>query len=141
MASSVPFGDIHEGQTVERVDRREAETQRRRRRIASSAPTTSDALNLPMMRGREFTASEEDSPTAPRDGDHRRAAAPDGCSAPRIRSARSIRFGEQTGDARKTIATPMEIVGVAAPIRDELFDREAGPGDLRAVGAQLPRAA
>ena len=37
-----------------------------------------------------------------------------------------VRFAEQPGETQNDRA-PMEIVGIAAPIRDDLFDREAGP--------------
>ena len=83
------------------------------------------SLNLPMIRGREFTASEEDSPTAPSITiiDERLARRLFGAEDP---IGQLVRFGEQTGVTQHDRA-PMTIVGVAAPIRDELFDREAGP--------------
>ena len=38
-----------------------------------------------------------------------------------------IRYSTRPGEATKNDGQPMEIVGIAAPIRDDLFDREAGP--------------
>jgi ABC-type antimicrobial peptide transport system permease subunit len=38
-----------------------------------------------------------------------------------------IRYTERPGEAAKEDRAPMEIVGIAPPIRDDLFDREAGP--------------
>ena len=85
------------------------------------------ALNLPMVRGREFTEAEETS----RDG----AAGRDRRRAPRaaaVRRRRSDRPDDPLLAAARARPTknngePMEIVGIAAPIRDDLFDREAGP--------------
>jgi putative ABC transport system permease protein len=38
-----------------------------------------------------------------------------------------IRFVERPGGMTKADNTPLEVVGIAAPIRDELFDREVRP--------------
>ena len=38
-----------------------------------------------------------------------------------------IRYAARPGETTKNDGQPMEIVGIAAPIRDDLFDREAGP--------------
>jgi hypothetical protein len=38
-----------------------------------------------------------------------------------------VRYTERPGEAAKEDREPMEIVGIAPPIRDDLFDREAGP--------------
>ncbi len=123
IASSVPFGDIHEDQAVERVTGSQAQRVSATYRIIGTDYFRS--LNLPMIRGREFTASEEDSPTAPSITiiDERLARRLFGAEDP---IGQLVRFGEQTGVTQHDRA-PMTIVGVAAPIRDELFDREAGP--------------
>lgn len=128
MASAVPFGEFHEGHAVERV----------------GGPSGSDlpqhvnatyriigadyfrALHLPMVRGREFTPEEETSPTAPPVAivDERLARRLFGADDP---LGQMIRFTERPGEARKGGGRPVEIVGIAAPVRDELFDREAEP--------------
>ena len=95
-------------------------------------------LNLPMVRGREFTEAEELSPKAPRVAivDERLARKLFGADDP---LGQMIRYTERPGEHTKNDGEPMEIVGIAAPIRDELFDREVGARDLRTVGTQLPR--
>ena len=123
MASSVPFGDIHEGQRVERVTGAQTTHVEATYRIVGADYLRS--LSLPMIRGREFTSSEEDSPTAPATAiiDERLARRLFGNEDP---IGQLVRFGKQEGITQHDRA-PMTIVGVAAPIRDELFDREAGP--------------
>ena len=124
MASSVPFGDIHEGHSVERVggaaDRHVSATFR----IIGAEYFR--ALNLPMIRGREFTASEEDSSVAPRTAiiDERLSRRLFGAEDP---MGQLVRFVQQPGSRQLEDREPMTIVGIAAPVRDELFDREAGP--------------
>lgn len=125
IASSVPFGAFHEGQPVERVGA-----------AAGTEPISGTyriigadyfrALNLPMMRGREFTAIEEDSNEAPR------VAIIDGALARRLFGAddplgEMIRFAERPGAMKQNHTAPMEVIGIAAPIRDDLFDRVARP--------------
>ena len=130
MASSVPFGDIHEGQSVERVTGGQTTHVEATYRIVGADYFRS--LNLSMIRGREFTASEEDSPTAPATAviDERLARRLFGNEDP---IGQLVRFGEQAGVTQHDRA-PMTIVGVAAPIRDDLFDREAGPAIYVASG-------
>lgn len=123
-ASAVPFGDFHEGHPVERIGG------------TSTAPIDSvfrivgasyfQTLNLPMLRGREFTAAEEDSPTAPRVVviDERLARRLFGDEDP---IGQSIRFQHREDLMSRFDSEPMQVVGIAPPIRDELFDREAGP--------------
>ena len=79
-----------------------------------------------MVRGREFTEAEEVSPNAPRVAiiDERLARKLFGADDP---LGQMIRFSARPGEATKHEGQPIEIVGIAAPIRDELFDREAGP--------------
>jgi putative ABC transport system permease protein len=127
LAASVPFGEFHEGPSVERVGPP-------RPGLAEQSGTTYRVigtdyfrtLNLPMIRGREFTESEEMSSSVPRVAiiDERLARKLFGADDP---LGQMIRFTERPGEASKNDRQPMEIVGIAAPIRDELFDREAGP--------------
>ncbi|HEY7057844.1 MAG TPA: ABC transporter permease [Vicinamibacterales bacterium] len=130
MASSVPFGDIHEGQAVERVGGGQNPRVSATYRIIGADYFR--ALNLSMIRGREFTASEEESPTSPATAiiDERLARRLFGTDDP---IGQTIRVGEQTGVTQHDRA-PMVVVGIAAPIRDELFDREAGPAIYVAAG-------
>ena len=128
MAGSVPFGDFHEGLAIERVG------GPARQDLAARTETTfrvigSDyfrALNLPMVRGREFTEAEATSAAAPRVAivDERLARKLFGADDP---LGQMIRYSARPGETTKNDGQPMEIVGVAAPIRDNLFDREAGP--------------
>lgn len=128
MASAVPFGDFHEGHSVERVG------GRARADLPAYVGSTyrivgADyfrALKLPMVRGREFSEAEETSATAPGVAivDERLARKLFGADDP---LGQMIRFAEQPGSTRMDDGQPIEIVGIAAPIRDELFDREAQP--------------
>jgi predicted permease len=128
LAATVPFGDFHEGHSVERVGGPArpdlaARTNADYRVIGAGYFTT---LNLPMIRGREFTEAEELSPTAPRVAiiDERLARRLFGADEP---LGQMIRYTERPGEHTKNDGEAMEVVGVAAPIRDDLFDREAGP--------------
>jgi predicted permease len=128
MAATVPFGDFHEGQSVERVGG-PARADLAAHVNAAYRIIGADyfrALNLPMVRGREFTEAEESSATAPRVAivDERLARTLFGADDP---LGQMIRYTRRPGEATKNDGQPMEIVGIAAPIRDELFDREAGP--------------
>jgi predicted permease len=128
MAATVPFGDFHEGHGVERVGGA-ARPDQAARTEATYRVIGSDyfrALNLPMVRGREFTEAEEMSATAPRVAivDERFARKLFGADDP---IGQMIRFSARPGETTKNGGEPMEIVGIAAPIRDNLFDREAGP--------------
>ncbi|HET7617812.1 MAG TPA: ABC transporter permease [Vicinamibacterales bacterium] len=124
IASTVPFGDFHEGEPVERVGGATDRPASAIYRIIGADYFRT--LRLPMIRGREFTPAEEDSPNAPRVAivDERLARRLFGTEDP---IGQMIRFAEQPGRARQESREPMQIVGIAAPIRDELFDREAGP--------------
>ncbi len=125
-ASTVPFGDIHESQAVERLGRSTADgkphVSATYRIIGADYFRT---LQLPMIRGREFNAMEEDSANAPRVAivDERLARQLFGAEDP---LGQMIRFAEQPGAGRQLDQTPLEVIGIAAPIRDQLFDREAG---------------
>ena len=128
LAATVPFGDFHEGHSVERVGG-PARPDLPARVSADYRVIGSqyfNALNLPMVRGREFTEAEELSSAAPRVAivDERLARQLFGADDP---LGQMIRYTERPGETTKNNGEAMEIVGIAAPIRDELFDREAGP--------------
>jgi predicted permease len=128
MAASVPFGDFHEGHSVERVGAPTRPDQAARTNAIYRIIGTDyfRALNLPMVRGREFTEAEETSATAPRVAivDERLARKLFGADDP---IGQMVRYSARPGEGTKNDGQPMEIVGIAAPIRDQLFDREAGP--------------
>jgi predicted permease len=123
-ASSVPFGDIHEGNPVERLGSPGQPPASAVYRIVGADYFR--ALGLRMMRGREFSAAEEESSSAPR------AAIVDEHLARRLFGeddpiGQMVRFAPRSGDSRAVDTEPLEVVGIAPPIRDELFDREPGP--------------
>ena len=135
MAASVPFGDFHEGHTVERVGG-SANQDPSAKSGATYRIVGADyfkALNLPMVRGREFTEAEERSAAAPRVAivDERLARKLFGADDP---IGQMIRYSARPGETTKNDGQPMEIVGVAAPIRDDLFDKESGPAIYEPYG-------
>ena len=124
LASTVPFGEFHEGRPVERVGGGTASPVEGVFRIVGAEYFRT--LALPMLRGREFTPAEEDSATAPRVAiiDERLARRLFGDEDP---VGQSIRFQHRDDLEGDFDSEPMQVVGIAAPVRDELFDREAGP--------------
>ncbi len=85
-ASTVPFGEFHEGMPVEAVG---AEPNTGERRSPTYRIVSADyfrTLGLSMVRGREFTAAEEDSNDRGARGHRRRAAG--AAAVPRSRSDR-----------------------------------------------------
>ena len=128
LAATVPFGEFHEGNSMERVGG-PAHPDLPARVNASFRVIGSryfETLGLPMIRGREFTEAEELSPNAPRVAiiDERLARKLFGGDEP---LGQMLRYTERPGETTKNNGEAMEIVGIAAPIRDELFDREPGP--------------
>jgi predicted permease len=123
-ASTVPFGEFHEGRPVERVGASTVTSREGVLRLVGAGYF--DTLGLPMVRGREFTMVEEDSADAPRVViiDQRLARELFGTDDP---LGQMIRFTKRDDLQGGYDAVPMQIVGIAPPIRDELFDREAGP--------------
>jgi predicted permease len=128
-ASSVPFGELHEQRMLERVGgpSHSGEAPRVSATYRILGADYFRTLRLPMVRGREFSAIEEDSATAPRVAivDERLARRLFGADDP---------LGQMIGMVDRPEAMdasperqPMQIVGVAAPIRDQLFERVAGP--------------
>ena len=134
LAASVPFGDFHEGPTLERVGGPSADSPARTGatlRIIGAGYFK--ALNLPMVRGREFTEEEELSAKAPRVAivDEKFARRLFGSEDP---IGQMIRYPERPGETTRHDGEPLEIIGIAAPIRDELFDREVQPAIYEAWG-------
>jgi predicted permease len=128
IAGTVPFGEFHEGDDVERVGGPArpdlpAHVNAAWRGIGAGYFRT---LDLRMVRGREFTGAEETSPTGPRVAiiDQNLARRLFGSDDP---IGQMIRYTARPGEQTKNDGQAMEIVGIAAPIRDELFTREPGP--------------
>jgi predicted permease len=128
LAATVPFGEYHEGHSIERVGGPARPDLPERVTAAYRVIGTEyfRTLNLPMIRGREFTESEERSATAPRVAiiDERLARRLFGDDEP---LGQMIRYTERPGEHTKNGGEALEVVGIAAPVRDELFDREPGP--------------
>ena len=126
-ASTVPFGEFHEGMPVEAVG---AEPKTGERRSPAYRIVSADyfrTLGLSMVRGREFTAAEEDSNVTARvaivDELLARQLFPD--RDPIGQMIRIARRDRETGTGND--GEPMEIVGIAPGLRDTLFDRAPVP--------------
>jgi predicted permease len=126
MNSTVPFGDFQEGKTVERVGGRQASD-------AGASATyriiTADyfaALGLPLLRGREFTRQEEEFANAPGVAiiDEALAKQLFGQEEPIGQMVR-IKPRPDGEDAHTTV--PLQVVGIAGPIREDLLDRAPLP--------------
>jgi hypothetical protein len=137
-SSTVPFGEFHEGMPVAPVGAPTAgepgsPTQTvggRQQRSPTYRIVGADyfrALGLRMMRGREFTPAEEQSASAPRvaivDELLARQLFPD--RDPLGELIKIERMGRESGSSND--GEPMEIVGIAPPMRDTLFDKTAVP--------------
>jgi hypothetical protein len=120
MTSTLPFGDMHEGDRVERLGGGSDEPANARTyRIVGADFFAS--LGRTIVRGREFTRSEEDSATAPR------VAIIDEILARRLFGeeepiGRMIRIPSRPGRPASAANEPMQVVGIAPPMRDELLD-------------------
>jgi predicted permease len=126
MASIVPFGAVNEGESVERSSARQGGA---RERVGATYTVISGdyfrSLNLPAVRGREFTPQEAEGTTA------RRVAIIDEPLAKRLFPAAGDDPIGQFVQVRVTEPgeqpEPLEIVGVVPGVRNELFDRAATP--------------
>jgi putative ABC transport system permease protein len=125
--STVPFGDFHEGMPVEAVGQTARSSEGRSPTYRIIGADYFRALGVGMVRGREFTAVEEESTTAPRvaivDERLARQLFPD--REPLGQMIRITRRDREAGSGND--GEPMEIVGIAPGIRDTLFDRAAVP--------------
>ena len=135
IASTVPFGEFHEGRRIEPVaGKAEGSLSRNSPAYRIIGADYFRTLGLPVVRGREFTAAEEDSPNAAR------VVIVDENVARYLFGERNpvgqmVRFVPQGGEDAPTDPRPMEIVGIAPPIRDDLFDRDATPTIYVPAGA------
>ena len=125
MSSTIPFGEFHEGERVERVGRQTAgEPPDATYRIITGGYFRS--LGLRVVRGREFTEDEERSAAAPRVVliDATLAAKLFGADDP---IGESIRIVERSRLGGATIHDPLLVVGIAPPVRNEVVDPAPTP--------------
>jgi predicted permease len=121
LASTIPFGDTQEGRRFERVGGAKVEPVRARTyRVIGSDYFAS--LGLRMVRGREFTAAEEESTSAPR------VAIVDEALVRTLFSdedpiGQMIRVAQVPGEPESRRGEPMQIVGIAPALREELLER------------------
>ena len=125
LTSSMPYSESIEGAMFEQVGESRREPVRARAHRIISADYFS-ALGLRMVRGREFTRAEEESASAPR------VAIVDEKFATELFAGRDpigqmIRLASSSDAAGSTRGEPMEVVGVAPPLREELLDRGPVP--------------
>lgn len=120
LASTIPFGDSIDSATFERVGAGDDTTVRARgfRIIGADYFRT---LGLPLVRGRDFTPAEEESSDAPP------VAIVDAAFARQLFGnedpiGQMIRLARDPDDTAAP-HTPIEIVGVAPPLSEELLDR------------------
>jgi hypothetical protein len=121
-ASTVPFGEFNEGKSVEAVGGG-TQAERRPATYRIIGRDYFKALNLRMVRGREFSQIEEESASAPRvahvDEGLARSLLPDGDPRGQL-----IRGPKREGEeASVNDGEPMEIIGIAPPLRNSLFDQ------------------
>jgi predicted permease len=121
LASAVPFGDYQEGRRVRRPG---AETPGEPRVDANYTIVGAHyfrTLGLPVLRGRDFTETEETSPT------DARTVIVDEPLARRLWPDEDPLGQQLEVPARSRGATPelYEVVGVVPGLRHDLFDREA----------------
>lgn len=122
MASAVPFGDMHEDARLERVGASAGTSDVRAHTFRIITADYFAAVGLKMVRGREFSATEEESASAPPVAivDELLARALFGDDDP---IGQLIRLKPRSGDDASAVQyEPMQIVGIAPPIRNELLD-------------------
>jgi predicted permease len=120
LASTVPFGNFHEGRFVERIGvPRDPNMNGPTYRVISADYFRS--LGLSMIKGRDFTAAEEGNAGGPR------VAIIDSVLAKQLFTnedpiGQMIRFPAREGEAYRD-HEPMQVVGVAPTMREELMDQ------------------
>jgi predicted permease len=125
MTSTLPFSDTQQSAALERVGVSGKEPARARTYRVIGADHFA-ALGLSMVRGREFTRAEEESASAPR------VAIVDEALARRLFEGEDpigqmIRVAQTPGEPESTLGEPMQIVGIAPPLIEELLDRAPVP--------------
>jgi hypothetical protein len=122
MASAVPFGDMHEDALLERVGAPSGTADVRAHTYRIITADYFAAVGLKMVRGREFTMTEEESAEAPpvAIADELLARTLFGNEDP---VGQLIKLKPRSGDdASSKRYEPMQIVGIAPPIRNQLLD-------------------
>ncbi len=124
MASTLPFGEFREGKDVERVGGKPESGRSPVYRVIGAGYFRT--LNLSLVRGREFTRQEEESPTAPGVAiiDETFAKQLFGSDDP---LGQMIRITRRPGAEGSPQAIPLQIVGIAPPIREEMTARAPEP--------------
>ena len=122
MAASMPFGESHESAVIERVGAADKQVGAGEYRIIGADYFRT--LGLQMVRGREFTQAEEESSDAPRVAiiDEILARNAFGDEDP---IGQMIRIPPGEGRPVSDQHAPMQVVGVAPPLRSELL--QSGP--------------
>ena len=120
-SSQVPFGEFHEGRSVARVGHT-ADGEARGATYSAISSEYFKALGLPILRGRDFTRTEEWSAAAARVAiiDEPLARALFGAEDP---VGQSVFLPSREGD-KPDDDTPMQVVAVVPGIRDDLFQQE-----------------
>lgn len=129
-ASTVAFGDFFESMPVEAVGGADDQDGTRSPAYRIIGADYFRALGLGMLRGREFTPSEEESGAVPRvaiidEVLARRLFPTQDPLGQMIRITRRAQGARGIGSAND--GEPMQIVGIAPPLRETLFDREPAP--------------
>jgi predicted permease len=126
IASLVPFGDIREGRVVQRAGTPPAEAGQKPAGVEGTFTVIGadyfDTLRLPVMRGRGFTPAEERSA-----GGTKVAIIDEPLARQLFGGADPI--GERVQLLRENTPTPepLEIVGVVAGVRDDMFTKTTEP--------------
>lgn len=124
MTSTLPFGDTQQSAMMERVAASEQQPVRARTYRVVGADHFA-ALGLQMIRGREFTHAEEESDSAPR------VAIIDEALATKLFNGEDpigqmIRTAASHDDVKER-GEPMQVVGIAPGLKEELLDRSPVP--------------
>jgi putative ABC transport system permease protein len=117
--SQVPYGDEHDGRSVQRIDRAKDVDVFGATYTAIGAHYF-ETLGVPVLRGREFSEVEERSAGAAP------IAVIDQPLATRL-FGNANPIGERIRFPRENDAVAMEIVGVVGPVRDSVSDVTPGP--------------
>jgi predicted permease len=126
LTSIVPFGEFQEGRPVERVGGGSATVTGRSPSYVIVGADYFKTLGLPMLRGREFTRAEEESPDAPR------VAIINEPLARRLFPnedplGQMIRITRHVDEPAGVDFEPMQVIGVAPGLRQTLFDQAPTP--------------
>jgi predicted permease len=126
MSSTLPFGEFREGKPVERVGARAASDLPAQPTFRIIGADYFRALNLPLVRGREFTQQEEESRTAPGVAIIDEALARH-LFGPENPVGHTIRLMPRPDADDAHLTVPLQVVGIAAPVREEIMSRTPEP--------------